>query len=95
MAEPTTAGNYAEGLRDPPLPASATDGHASNMPPPTPDPPLTPAQARFAAVHRARPDQHAVWDDSLVFVYREESGITHRWLLNADGRVVDSAAFRH
>jgi hypothetical protein len=54
---------------------------------------LTVAQARFAREHDAQPGVRATPDDSCVYMYREESGSSWRWLVAPDGKILDTAIF--
>ena len=55
---------------------------------------LTPPQQRFAASAQATVGPHCVGD--AVCMYREVPNATIRWIVDADGNVLDLATFgRH
>jgi hypothetical protein len=51
---------------------------------------LTGAQQRFAARVDAEP---GMWSEDAVILYRKEFGVTHRWIVDCDGNVVDEQCF--
>jgi hypothetical protein len=48
---------------------------------------LTPAQRRFAEQHDAAPGISMAWG---VLLYREMPEVTHRWLVDGDGRCIEA-----
>jgi hypothetical protein len=56
---------------------------------------LTAAQFAFAARHRAVPAVRSAQDPRMVFMYRDETHRTSRWLVDDAGTVIDIASFRH
>lgn len=54
---------------------------------------LTPPQQRFADDCDATACMEAS-DHSGVFFYREEDGLANRWLVDAEGEVLDHTRFR-
>ena len=54
---------------------------------------LTTAQERFAQEHRAVPGERSLADERMMFFYREGTMLTRRWLVDADGRVVQLDSF--
>jgi hypothetical protein len=55
---------------------------------------LSREQRRFGEEHEATPGMHAGGRGQLVFFYRHERSGTHRWLVDADGEVVDFVSLR-
>jgi hypothetical protein len=54
---------------------------------------LSLAQHQFAREQHADPSGHAAGDEQLIFMYRRDSDGTHRWLIDAAGRILDSVYF--
>lgn len=58
----------------------------------TPPDDLSQQQRRFGEEHRATPGMRAGTRQQLVYFYRHEHASTHRWLVDADGEIVDFVA---
>jgi hypothetical protein len=56
---------------------------------------LTPAQLSFARKHGATPGCAAEINPRSVFFYRKTEIGAERWLVDADGRILDQAWFRN
>lgn len=54
---------------------------------------LTSAQQRFALEHEASIGNRGWNDERNVFVYRAGAALTRRWLIDRDGRVVETEVF--
>ena len=54
---------------------------------------LTDAQARFAQQEQATIGGRAVFDDRMVFLYREERSVAFRWLVDRHGHIVEALMF--
>jgi hypothetical protein len=55
---------------------------------------LTPAQLGFARKYEATPGPAAEVNPRMVFFYRKTKIGAERWLVDADGRILDQAWFR-
>jgi hypothetical protein len=55
---------------------------------------LTSSQVEFARRAGAVPGVRPDWDEKSVFMYREDSTLTWRWLVDATGEIVETAWFR-
>jgi hypothetical protein len=53
---------------------------------------LTRAQKRFAKSVAATP---GMWCEESVILYHEEPTLTHRWIVDGDGYIIDEQFFHH